>query len=131
LVEYGVFGQSVSHAHTHFIPSESISYPKIDIIKDFVLPSIEKHKVPFEKTDIYGLKEIFNQDKQYLFFEQNDETYVLRTKGFKKEDIINDFAYRHFFVTKGIGMRSWKEMTDGQKIQDKLNIEKSKDILDF
>lgn len=131
MVEYGTQFQTVPHAHTHLIPSSSDKYSKVNIIKEFVLPTIEKHKIPFEKTDMYGLNEIYRKEKYYTFFEQDGEMYVLKTRDFSKEKIVDDVSYRAFFARRNIGVLHWSEMTEEQKVQDKMNIEKSKEILDF
>jgi diadenosine tetraphosphate (Ap4A) HIT family hydrolase len=130
--ELGVFAQTVFHAHTHFFPSSSEEYSKVDIINEFILPSIRKLQIPFEKTDMYGLREIYKQEGQYISFEQNNEMYVLKTKGFKKEEIDDYISYRAFFVNqRNVGVRHWKTMTEQEKAIDKIKVEKSKEILDF
>ena len=115
LIEHGVFCQSVFHAHIHLIPSSVNGFNNINIIEEMVLPSIEKLNIPYKKiTSPQELKEIYNIDKQYLYFEQNNEKYVLNTVGFTQEMIKDYLLYRLFFTNKKnlAGIVNWKTMTE-------------------
>jgi len=115
LIEHGVFGQSVPHAHIHLIPASGNGYNNVNIINEMVLPAIKKLNIPFKKMEIFqNLKNIYNEDKQYMYFENNDDKYILRTKGYIKKEIRNDVIYRSFFTFKKnlSGVNGWKDMTD-------------------
>ncbi len=120
-LEHGVFGQSVKHAHMHAIPSSGEGYSNINIINELVLPAIQKLKMPYVKmNDFSDLQKIYKEDGQYLYFEQGDDKYILRTLGFDKGKIRNDVIYRAFFTyKKGLnGVNSLKEMSESDILND-------------
>lgn len=52
-VEYGVFMQSVNHAHIHVVPSSSDEYKNVNIINDFFIPSIKFKNFNYKKLNNY------------------------------------------------------------------------------
>ena len=67
--------------------------------------------VKINNTD--ALKEVYENDGQYVYYEFNDEKYALRTKGFIKEEVKDGLFWREFFTQKkGLsGVGGWKSMT--------------------
>lgn len=129
LIEHGVFGHSVSHAHIHLIPSSGNGYSNVNIITEMVIPAIKKLKIPFKKmNEFQDLREAYKKDKQYMYFENDDDKYILKTKGFVKKEIRDDVIYRSFFTfKKGLaGVNGWKNMKDKDILIDK---EKKKETL--
>lgn len=47
LIEYGIFGQSIQHAHLHFIPHKGHDYEVRSIVEEMVIPS----GIKFEEAD--------------------------------------------------------------------------------
>lgn len=131
--EYGVYGQSVPHAHTHFIPTESKEYKKIDFIKERIIPAIKKHNIPYKITDFKGLKEIYKEDGQYESCELDGKMYVLRVKTINQtEELKVDIGYREFFTNLGLkGVHNWRKMTEEEIALDKIKGEKTKILAKF
>jgi len=125
LKEYGVFNQSVPHAHTHFIPLQSSQYKKFTFLNDVIIPAIKEFDIPHEITDLKGLKEIYKEDGGYATIEEDGQFYVLRPKAIKIKGNIYDYiGYRKFFTKLGLkGVSSWKNMTEEDKVLDNLKIE--------
>ncbi len=134
ILENGAILQSVFHAHMHFIPRKSTEYKEVDFIKDKIGKFLEKNKdINFQQIkDFSEVQEIFKKDGQYLYFEQDKKTYVIRTINHKdKIDIIkNGVDYRGFFSDIGIkgGIKDWKLMTEEDKIIDKIKIEETREL---
>ena len=57
MIEYGVFCQSVFHAHTHFFPSSSMEgeFKNINIIEQMAIPAINKFSIPYSFSDFKKL----------------------------------------------------------------------------
>ncbi len=69
LFEHGISGQTVFHAHLHFLPTEKKVFPyasKIYTVKEI--------------KNFSALKNILKKDKGYLFFEEDGLSYVIKTK---------------------------------------------------
>ena len=134
VLEHGVFGQSVFHAHSHFIPSCSGSYRYVNIINDMVFPAIKKWNFKFSyPKDVSDLSNFFNVHKEYLYFEQDSQKILLNTNGYDIKKVKFDIIYRQFFLKLGLqGIGNWKEMTDEEKKNDKIKIINTKNgLLDF
>jgi diadenosine tetraphosphate (Ap4A) HIT family hydrolase len=81
VVEHGAVMQSVFHGHMHFIPLKSKEYDKLSLMDEMVLSFIQNNTVVYEKINSFNeLVDIFNKDKEYLYFEENKEIYIVRTK---------------------------------------------------
>ncbi len=120
-LEHGIFGQSIKHAHMHAIPTTGNGYSNVNIVEELVLPAIDKLGMPYVKmNDFSDLQKVYMEDGQYLYFEQGDDKYILRTLGFDKEKIRNDVIYRAFFTyKKGLnGVNSLKEMSESDILND-------------
>jgi len=135
-IEYGVFGQSVFHGHIHIIPSSGNNYENVNIIEELALPAIKKYNLNYNIINNFNeLKQIFNKDKEYVYFEFDNIKYVLRIKKFVNEKVLSenilkedDVSYRHFFQNKKhlIGIGNWKTMTDEDIKIDNEKIEETR-----
>ncbi|HSQ97721.1 MAG TPA: HIT family protein [Rickettsiales bacterium] len=133
-VEYGVFMQSVGHAHMHVVPSSNTEYKNVNIINDLFVPIIKNKNLNCNKLENYkDLLEFYKEKQQYVYFEFNNEKYVIETNNLIKQDIARFLSIRKFFANnigiKGIG--SWQEMTEEDKQNDKIKIKKTVDVLKF
>ena len=133
IVEYGAVMQSVFHGHMHFIPLRGKEYDKLSLIDEMVLPFIQNNNVVCEKINSFNkLIDIFNKDKEYLYFEESGKTYIVRTK--HNQNIIDDMEiqlnYRDFFANKiGLdGVKNWKLMTEEDIIKDNIKVERTREI---
>lgn len=108
LIEYGVLGQSVFHAHLHFIPKRRKAaerYPAYEI-KDLFeeiqfSADIPTHRATWEKA-----AELRKRHGGYVFLKDGGKAVLF-------ERYARDLSYRHFFNVK-LGISdipvSWKEM---------------------
>lgn len=132
LVEYGVYGQSVFHAHIHIIPTSSEEYKNINIIRDLVLPASRELNIePIQITSFEELQDYYKQYKMYVYFESDGEQYIFPVNNNVQSDIPL-LSYRCFFSNLGIkGVKSWKDMTEEDIRNDNIKIEKTRQILDY
>lgn len=126
MVEYGAFGQSIFHAHIHFIPKSGNDYNNINIINDLVNKGL--HKLNLNPIKIKNFKEIikyYQENKKYLYFEDEEEKIIIPiTDGVKNN--LDLFDYRAFFTKIGIkGVKSWTNMTAEEKEYDNIKINKT------
>jgi len=133
-VEYGVFMQSVNHAHMHVVPSSNTEYENVDIIKDLFIPSVAAKNLTCKKLKNYEeLLEFYREKQQYVYFEFNDEKFVIETNNLERCNVAKSLSIRKFFTTtfniKGVD--SWKSMTEEDKINDKIKVQETADILKF
>ena len=129
LVEYGVFGQSVSHAHLHFIPKTRKAtevYPAYeikDIFREMGIPNDIPSRPALWKT----AATMKNKNGGYVFL-QDGERAVLFGR-FEKE-----LSYRHFFNEKP-GVKDvparWQDITAEQEKIDAIKKQITKNILKF
>lgn len=123
MVEYGAFGQSICHAHIHFIPKSGNNYNNINIINDFVNKGL--NKLNLKSIQIKNFKEIskyYQENKRYLYFEDEEEKNIIPiTK--EVENNLDLFNYRLFFTKIGVkGIKSWANMTEQEKKYDNIKI---------
>lgn len=130
IIEHGVFAQSVYHAHTHFIPLKSVDYKEISLMEDLVESFCKKQAIKCDTINHFSeVLDVYNTDKEYLYFEEDNKKLLLRTKKYQgMEDIIEQgFNYRNFFTEKIglVGVSSWKTMTEQDKIIDEIKIKET------
>ncbi len=117
-IEYGIWGQSVHHAHVHFIPSKSSEYKVESIIEEMVRPG----GIKFHETDFKGLKDTYISEGSYVAIEEKGKLYVCHVN-----DIIFDpqkpniYLDKNAFFTQVKGLKavhSWKNLSEEEKIID-------------
>lgn len=118
-VEYSPgWGQSVPHAHVHFIPSEGPGYSIESILEEMVIPG----GIGYEEADMARLKEIYRNEGIYVSIEEKGKLYVCHVKDvpYDKEKPNPHIGYRQFFTqTVGLeGVSSWQKMTEEDKVRD-------------
>lgn len=69
IFEHGVAGQTIFHAHLHFLPT-----------KTKVLPFIEKERDAKKIKDFSSLQTEYQNNHQYLFFEEDNSQYIIDSK---------------------------------------------------
>jgi len=80
LVEQGIHGQSIHHAHLHFFPRVSEWYNFSDSKRfiDFIPPDIRVSEV----EGIKDIRKIFEEEGEYVSISENNILYLCHTKGF-------------------------------------------------
>lgn len=129
LVEYGVFGQSVFHAHLHFIPKARKAtelYPAYeikDVFREMQIPAdILARSASWEAAA--ALKK---QNGGYVFLRDDNLSLI-----FERFD--QKLSYRYFFnhqlAIKDIPAR-WQDIGDEQKQIDEFKKQTTKNLLKF
>ena len=133
VVEHGAVKQSVLHGHIHFIPLKSKEYSEVSLINQMVLPTILNSDLVYTKINNFNeLIDIFNEDKEYIYFEEDGKIYILRSKINKElfDNTWDKLTYRTFFANnlglKGVG--SWKTMTEEDIIRDRIKVQNTIEI---
>ena len=126
LIEYGVYGQSVFHAHIHIIPSSGDGYNNINLHDQLLSHSLKTLNLnPIFINNFEELQNYYNKYGKYIYYEDSKKRYIIPVETFSKEDI-KFFGYRIFFSSIGLnGIRSWKNMTESDIANDKIKIEKT------
>ncbi len=115
LIEYGIFGQSVPHAHIHFIPLESPDYK----IKSIMEEMVGKSNTNFKKINNKDLKKLYGSEKAYVTIEENRRLYFFHINNLKEKKKDMHLDFRYFFSNKGLaGIRDWRKMTKKNKRVD-------------
>lgn len=117
LIEYGIWGQTVKHAHIQVVPSKTKDYEIASLIQEMVKPG----GIDYEKTDMKGLREILEKEKGYVSIEEKGELWVCHIAGIAYDDKVlrNHLRYRKFFESKGLkGVGNWPDMSEGEKVLD-------------
>ncbi|MDR0423607.1 MAG: HIT family protein [Rickettsiales bacterium] len=126
LIEYGNQGQSVEHAHLHFIPTSGNGYKNINFynhIEEFAKDTGVKI---FKINKFSQLQDYLKENSKYIYYEDADGRYIIQAD----DKYIPD--YRNFFTKLGVkGCENWKEMTEKDKELDKIKIDETKNKLNF
>ena len=125
LLEYGIWGQTVPHAHVHLIATQNDEYEVKSIIDEMVIPS----HVPFTKGTLSDVKELYAKEKKYVYIEEDGQTYIIDVSLLPNKDKADTpLDFRGFFpLKKGVkGIESWKNMSEETKVKDeeKRNVTK-------
>lgn len=125
-LEHGVYGQTVPHAHVHFIPMKS---------KDYEIKSVEEEimKTPgagYVAVDWEGVKDIYKKEHKYMFFEEKDKYYVCNVEKYKDPDKRPlEWLWRDF-LTQVKGAKHIKRRNDMSEEEKKLDDYKRKITLE-
>lgn len=129
LAEYGVFGQSVSHAHLHFIPKTRKAtevYPAYEIkniFREMGIPNDIPSRPALWKTAA-AMK---NKNGGYVFLQDGGRAVLFGR--FEKE-----LSYRHFFNEKP-GVKDvparWQDITAEQEKIDAIKKQITQNLLKF
>ncbi len=127
LTEQGVHGQSVKHAHLHFVPSVSPWYD----FRDTRLVEYVPNEVRVEPAlSIGDIRKVFREDGQYVTIEQNNSLSICRTLGCS-----GTFRFLRDIATKITGRKDlydWRtvipEVAAENKVWVKQTIDKLREI---
>ena len=123
LMEHGAFLQSVFHAHIHLIPVNGNGYSNADLLHDMIIPSSKKLNFKIIKINNFSeLREYFLKYKKYLYYENNNEQYIIEATDILKNNC-EMVVYRSYFQKLGLkGVSDWQTMTEKDKKNDKIKI---------
>lgn len=131
-IEYGLWGQTVPHAHIQVVPSKSSTYEISSLIEEMVVP---EDRIKYEKTNMTGLKEVLDNEEGYVSIEEKGELWVLHVKGIDYNDpeLRMHLRYRKFFeeTKKLVGLGKWDDMSiEIQEADERVQVETRK-LLSF
>ncbi len=116
LLEHGVWGQSVAHAHTHIIPLQGERYFISSILEEMIFPS----GVSYKEGGLETMRELYHTEGGYLSIEEKGRNLVCSVEGFSYEDWMPKIGYRHFFRRFSHGtLLLWKSATEEDKMRVK------------
>ena len=122
LFEQGIHGQSVKHAHIHFVPTKNKEFVIPENVQDKVFPELKKTKV----KGIKDTRDIFDREGQYLYLEEKDGWVFHIDK-----DIDKEFNFRREF-TKINGNKEfsdWRAISEESKKKNQKWVELTKEKL--
>jgi diadenosine tetraphosphate (Ap4A) HIT family hydrolase len=110
-IEYGIWGQTVKHAHMHCIPIGNFDVLDENLKNGTTLGD--------------NIKSVFNQDGQYVYIEQNGKYQVFRPTGNRRTNLLD---YRRLFLKLGNQVPlSWMNMTSAELEEDERRITETKE----
>ncbi len=125
LLEQGIHGQSIPHAHTHFIPLVSPWYnfsPNPAEHKK-MLPDYIPMGIPVSGgKSIKDIRRIFLEDGQYLSLEERGQLYICHTKNYSGE--------LHLGRSAPYQQSGRKELVDWRNIPESAREENARWILE-
>jgi diadenosine tetraphosphate (Ap4A) HIT family hydrolase len=107
--ENGVFGQSVFHAHAHFIPLHGTGVS--DVITEMVRPE----QIPHEVGGLTVAKRLWKAKGPYTWIQQEEQSYIFPTIDVSEKFHRTNLLYRAFFSSSGVTCRDWHCMTKKEK----------------
>lgn len=123
--EQGIHGQSVNHAHLHFLPCVSEWY---DFTKDkSFVDLIPKEILVTQGRDISDICRVFKEEGQYVSIQENEELYICHTRDYE----INHDGYlqptRAFpaELTGIMHLLHWQTMPESEKAKNEKWIQET------
>ncbi len=115
LLEHGVWGQSVAHAHTHCIPLVGDGYSISSIFDEIIFPS----KVSSVEGGLDLMRDVYSQQGAYFAVEERGRNLVCLVAGFSHDEWMPKLGYRHFFRRFFPGAPLlWKDACDEDRLRD-------------
>ena len=118
IVECGVWGQSVPHAHLHLVPLSGEDYDIESIVEEMIARS----GIPYWESDFDGIKDFYAEHGQYFSWEEHGRIYLCDINGVemdKSDPHMNIRSYfRHYHGIEGVS--DWRNMTKEDYALDRL-----------
>ncbi len=120
LVEQGIHGQSIPHAHTHFIPSVSEWYDfSKKYFRTFVPPEIPVGEI----SGIADICRLFDIEGQYVSIQEQNQLYFCHTRNYaNKLRPARDFTAQASGKTE---LLDWRTMPDSERKKNALWVEET------
>ena len=120
--EHGIYGQSINHAHVHFVPSKNRHY-KLKNLKENLFKGLKSTLIdsPFEIVNI------FKEGGSYFYLEEKGKKWIFHTKDQPK----GKFIFRKEFarLTGLYGLEDWRLISKEEKQRNLLWIKTTKKML--
>lgn len=122
-VEYGAWGQSVKHAHTHFVPLSGNGYKLKNVKEVFPMDF-------FKISNWRALKKIREKNNGYVLIGQGEKEFAAYDLPEEYGESAKKFYFRYFFaqVKKIPGVRDWRIMSEKEKTDDEQKRQITKEI---
>jgi diadenosine tetraphosphate (Ap4A) HIT family hydrolase len=124
LVEQGAHGQSIKHAHTHFIPSRTERHDFLEVPFVNYLP--ENVNVTLV-DNIKDIRRIYREEGEYASIQENGKLYVCHTRNY--EGILNLSREIPAKASGNYSLISWEDMTQSEIERNKIWVKKTIDKL--
>lgn len=139
MIEYGNWGQSVFHAHMHFVPKISYckerGYEVRDIMHEMFDPICKEDCIDCERDIPWErVCEVYKEINGYVLAIDNDKINIIKTGDKLDQSCVkHGLSHRAFFqYEKGLeGTRGWSKMTEEEKARDERNVQRTKELLVF
>jgi len=93
LLEHGVWGQSVAHAHIHCIPLVGEGYSISSILEEMIYPS----QISYVEGGLDVMRKMYANEGAYILYEERGRSLVCHVAGFSKQEWMPKIGFRHFF----------------------------------
>jgi len=126
--EYGNWGQSVNHAHIHFVPYKSNDYEIKNAVSEIVSDKIMKINVVWK-----NVKQIYKKENCYVLFNENGQMILINVKGYERSNFpFNSIDVKSFLENKkGLKGIKWQDMGEKDKKDDEKKRKLTKEKLNF
>ena len=126
--EYGNWGQSINHAHIHFVPYKSQDYEFKNVIKEMVDEKVERSKV--EWSDV---RRIYKKERNYVLFKEKGKMILFHTKNNRTGDEPHRTLHLRTFLREKRGVKGiiWYALSEDEKKKDDEKMEITKKKLKF
>ncbi|MCH8004171.1 MAG: HIT family protein [Nanoarchaeota archaeon] len=121
IYEHGIYGQSVKHAHIHFIPFKTDFFILDDIGKK-VFRDLKSTQI----DNIFQMMDIFEKDGSYMYLEEKDKKQIFYTKELQKG---LNFRKEIARLTGLHGLADWRNMAKEEEQRNREWIKITKDVL--
>ena len=112
IYEHGIYGQSIKHAHLHFLPRKN-EYFDLSNIREVLFNGLKSTSI----VNMEQLAYIHAKEGSYFYLEIDGDRMVYHTKD--KE--AGKYIFRKEFarLTGLTGLENWKSMTENDKQRDR------------
>ena len=122
IYEHGIYNQSISHAHLHFVPAKN-EYYHLQNIKEKLFRGSKSTQI----SSMSQLVDIFRKEGSYIYLEEMGKKWIFHTKGQPE----GKFTFRKEFarLTGSHSIVKWQTMTEEEKLRDKMWTDLTKNFL--
>jgi len=121
IFEQGAYGQSVNHAHLHFVPEQNDLYNLKNIKEKF-----SNHTQRTEIKNILEICKIFKEEGSYFYLEENGEKWIFHTKNLPERVLSFRKEFAKFTGLKEL--KDWRIMNEEEKRRNMEWVNKTKTI---
>lgn len=121
IYEHGIYGQTVKHAHIHFLPFKTNLFILENIGKK-IFTSLKSTQI----DNIFQMINIFERDGSYIYLEENSKKQIFHTKGLQEG---YNFRKEIARLTGLHGLARWQSIDEEEKQRNNEWVKTTKEIL--